>query len=194
MLQIVLICPGSTDYDTQERIQGTLDVPLNEQGNTEVAQVIDGLRQQEIEAVYASACEPAQQTGKAVAKAIDVKFKKLDHMQNLDHGLWQGMRVKDVRNKQPKVYRQWQEQPETVCPPQGETLAEAEQRVRTCLTKLVKRHKNGVIALVVPEPLLSLIRHFVKHDQLGNLWKAANGHGRWEVLRVEPEAVLVNGK
>ncbi len=194
MLQIVLVCPGSTDYDAQERIQGTLDVPLNDQGNTEVAQVINELRRQGIEAVYASPCEPAQQTGKAVAEAIGVKFKKLDRMKNLDHGLWQGMRVKEVRNKQPKVYRQWQEQPETVCPPQGEMLAEAEQRVRACLTKLVKRHKNGVIALVVPEPLLSLVRHFVKHDELGDLWKAANGRGRWEILRVEPEAVLMHGK
>ena len=44
MLQIVLVRPGSTEYDAQERIQGTLDVPLNEQGNTEVAQVIHELR------------------------------------------------------------------------------------------------------------------------------------------------------
>ena len=32
MLQIVLIRPGSTDYDVQQRIQGSLDIPLNEQG------------------------------------------------------------------------------------------------------------------------------------------------------------------
>ena len=37
MVQIVLIRPGSTDYDEQGRIQGTLDIPLNEQGTREVA-------------------------------------------------------------------------------------------------------------------------------------------------------------
>jgi len=111
-------------------------------------------------------------------------------MRNLDHGLWQGMCVNDVRRKQPKVYRQWQEQPETVCPPQGEMLGDVEQRVRTAMTKLLRRHKEGVIAMVVPEPLLSVVRRFVKHEELGDLWKATNGHGRWEVIQLEPEEVL----
>ncbi len=43
-------------------------------------------------------------------------------MQNLNLGLWQGMQVAEVRHKQPKVYRQWQEQPENVCPPDGEMI------------------------------------------------------------------------
>ena len=70
------------------------------------------------------------------------------------------MLVEDVRHKQPKVYRQWQEQPENVCPPEGEMLSEADERVRAALVKLLKRHKEGVIGLVLPEPLLSLARRF----------------------------------
>lgn len=190
MLQIVLIRPGSTDYDRQQRIQGSLDIPLCDEGRSEVAQVIGQLEGRGIETVYAPACQPAQETGKAIAKALGVKLKKLDRMQNLDHGLWQGMLVKDVRHKQPKVYRQWQEQPENVCPPEGEMLSEAEERVRAAITKLLKRHKEGMIALVVPEPLASLVRRFFQHGELGNLWKKTNGHGRWEVLEVEPEQVL----
>ena len=103
MLQIVLIRPGSTDYDRQERIQGTLDIPLDKQGTAEVAQLVDELKETGIETVYAPECQPAQQSARAVAKSLGVKFKKLDRMQNLDHGLWQGMLIKDVRQKQPKV-------------------------------------------------------------------------------------------
>ena len=54
-------------------------------------------------------------------------------MQNLNQGLWQGMLVEDVRHKQPKVYRQWQEQPENVCPPEGEMLEQADERVRAAM-------------------------------------------------------------
>ena len=192
MLQIVLIRPGSTDYDQQQRIQGALDVPLNDQGNSEVAQIIDELGEKEIETLYAPPCEPAQQTGKAIAKGLGVKLKKLDRMQNLDYGLWQGMLVNDVRHKQPKVYRQWQDQPENVCPPEGEMLGQAQDRVRAAITKLLKRHKEGVIGLVVPEPLASLVRRFVQQDELGDLWKVTNGHGQWQVLEIEPEKVLAH--
>ena len=100
------------------------------------------------------------------------------------------MLVEDVRHKQPKVYRQWQEQPENVCPPEGEMLGQADERVRNAIVKLLKRRKEGVIGLVLPEPLLSLARRFITHGALGDLWKAPNGHGRFEVLDVDLDEVL----
>jgi broad specificity phosphatase PhoE len=189
MPKIVLIRPGSTDYDQQRRIQGTLDVPLNDQGNAEVARVIEELSNLKLEAIYTSSCQPALETAEAIARALGVKLKKLDRMQNLDHGLWQGMLIDEVRRKQPKVYRQWQEKPQCICPPEGEMLEEAEQRVRNKMTKLLKRHKDGAIGLVVPEPLASLVRRLVDQSELGDLWKATAEHGQWEVLEVRPDVL-----
>ena len=191
MLKILLIRPGATDYDLQERIQGTLDIPLNEQGMAEAAQAAEQLRDKGLEIIYAPPSEPAKHTAQTIAKTLDIKMRKLGHMENLNHGLWQGMLIEDVHRKQPKVYRQWQEQPENVCPPEGEMLGAADERVRQAMTKLIKRHKEGVIGICVPEPLLSLVRRFIIHSKLGDLWKPTNGHGRVEILQVEPEAVLV---
>jgi broad specificity phosphatase PhoE len=186
MLQIVLVRPGRTDYDVQDRIQGMLDIPLNDEGRTDAAQAAELLRDKEIETVYAPVCEPAHQTAQIIAKALDLKLRKLG-VQNLNLGLWQGMLVGDVRTKQPKVYRQWQEQPETVCPPEGEMLADAEQRVKTALAKLLKKHREGAVAICVPEPLFSLVRRLISHTKLGDLWRPRNGHGPVEFLQVVPE-------
>src|SRR5690242_1712072 len=130
MLRIVLIHPGSTDYDDQGRIQGTLDIPLNEHGTEEVRRMIDDLRSLEIAAIYCGPCQAAVETATSISESLGAKLKQLDTLQNLDQGLWQGMLVEDVKRKQPKVYRGWQEQPSTVCPPEGETLAEAQERVQ----------------------------------------------------------------
>jgi broad specificity phosphatase PhoE len=190
MLRIILIRPGTTDYDTQGRIQGTLDIPLNEQGNLETSRLAEQLRGEGIELIYAPVSEPAHQTGEALAAALEVKLKRLDQMQNLDHGLWQGMLIDDVRRKHPKVYRQWQEQPESVCPPDGEMLSQAEERVRAAVVRLLKRHRDGVIGVVLSEPLASLLRAFVKREGLGDLWKAAAEHAWWEVMEITLEQVL----
>ena len=190
MLQIVLIRPGSTDYDVQERIQGSLDIPLSEQGLAEAAATAEQLRDKGLEVIYAPVAQPPLQTAELIAKALGIKRKKIERLQNLHQGLWEGMLVEDVRRKQPKVYRQWQEQPENVCPPEGEMLAEADGRVHAAVAKLLKRHKEGVIGLVLPEPLRSLARRFVAHCELGDLWKAPNGYGRIEVLAVDPEEIL----
>jgi broad specificity phosphatase PhoE len=190
MLSVILIRPGATDYDEQGRIQGTLDVPLNEQGGVEVARLSEELRDRGIEAIYHSPSEPAHQTAEALAKALGVKLKKLENMQNLNHGLWQGMRIDDLKHKHPKVYRQWMEQPECVCPPEGETLESATARVQAALRKVVKKHREGIIGLVVPEPLARVVRSKLTHSEVGSLWTAPEESSRWEVIDVEPQTVI----
>jgi broad specificity phosphatase PhoE len=190
MLTIVLIRPGSTDYDVHERILGSLDIPLNDRGVAEVAETVKELSDKGLEVIFTPATQPSLQTAEAIAKALEIKLKKIERLENHNQGLWQGMLVEDVRHKQPKVYRQWQEQPENVCPPEGEMLGEADERVRTAIVKLLKRRKEGVIGLVLPEPLLSLARRFLTHEPLGDLWKGPNGHGRFEIHQVDAEEIL----
>lgn len=185
MLRILLIRAGATEYDQQGRIQGTLDIPLSEDGRSQVEALVNELGVQSLDAVYATPCQSAIQTAETIGGPRDLKPKTLDMLKNLDHGLWQGMLVDDVKKKQPKVYRQWLEQPETVCPPRGETIRDVEQRVHSVVAKLIKKHKSeGTIALVVPEPLTSVVRHVLRHEDLGDLWNQADG-APWELIDVE---------
>ena len=161
---------------------------LSRHGADEVAHLAHELSGRGIEAIYTGTCHPTLETATAIAETLDVKLKKLKHMHNLDHGLWQGMLIEEVRRKQPTVYRQWQDQPESIRPPQGETLAEARARVDQALTKILKKHKSGVIGLVLPEPLASLVRAKLTQRELGDLWEAEAEHGGYETLQVEPVA------
>ena len=99
----------------------------------------------------------------------------LDDLRNLDHGLWQGMLIDDVKAKQPKVYRQWQEHPETVCPPDGESIQMVQERLHRALNKIAKKQKTG-----------SLLKHALRDDQLGNLWESPDDQA-WELIDVPAE-------
>jgi probable phosphoglycerate mutase len=190
-MQVILIRAGLTEFERQGRVQGTLDIPLCEDGRREVATMVAQLRSKAIVAVYAGPGQSAEQTAETLGGALGLKTKTLELLQNLDYGLWQGMLVSDVRTKQPKVYRQWQEQPETVCPPQGETIVAAKQRAQAVLAKLAKKHKSGgVVALVAPEPLASIFRNALRGDDLGDLWQTPDGTANWELIDV-PETVVV---
>lgn len=189
MCKLALVLPGATDYDLQGRIQGTLDVPLNERGCEQVDRLVEALRGLEISVVYAAPCARSLQTAERLATALDVKTVVLDQFDNLNQGLWQGMLVDEVRRKQPKVYRQWQEQPDAICPPEGETLEDARGRVRPALQKILKKNRQAVVAVVVPEPLASIVRSELVGAQLGDLWKACADNGRWEMLDPAAQAV-----
>ncbi len=187
MLRIILLRPGSTDFDEQGRIQGTLDVPLSRNGVDQVARSVSELSEIPIEAIYSAPCQAAQQTAQALATDHNLRVKVLDKLQNLNQGLWHGKLIDELKKYQPRVYKQWQENPQSVCPPQGEAFIHAEQRIRQALEKLLRKHRSGVIALVTPEPIASLVRSILTHTELGDLWKAECECGEWELIDVEPK-------
>jgi phosphoserine phosphatase len=155
MSDVVVIRPGCTDFDAQHRIQGTLDLPLNERGEQQVAELVEQLRPLPIEALYTGDCEPARSTAEAIGRELGVEVREVEGLRNLDQGLWQGLPVEDIRRKFPKVYRQWQDEPERICPPEGETVPAAVERIRKALHRPLK--KRGMIGVVASEPLATLI-------------------------------------
>jgi broad specificity phosphatase PhoE len=194
MVQLILVRPGSTDYDLQARIQGTLDIPLNDAGRTEAAATAEKLRAYLPTAIYCCTGSSAEETAAVLGQALNIKPKTLDRLQNINLGLWQGMLVEEVRRKQPKVYKQWQEHPEMVHPPEGEMLSEVLGRTEETLEKLARKHRSGTIVLVVPEPIASVLRHRIEGGELGDLWRAANVC-RIDVLQLEPHlAAAVAGE
>ncbi len=186
MVQLILIRPGTTDYDLEARIQGTLDIPLCEVGRQHAVDAAEKVRPYLPTIVYCAPCRAAEETAEILANSLAIKAKTLDRLQNLNQGLWQGMLIDEVRRKQPKVYKQWQEHPETVRPPQGESLTEAAERVEETLEKVARKNKGGAVVLVVPEPLASLVRQRIEGAEIGDLWRATNGCQQIQVFHLEP--------
>jgi broad specificity phosphatase PhoE len=165
MPDVVLIRPGCTDFDEHNRIQGVLDLPLNHRGQAQVLSLIARLQDVSLDVVYTAPSEPARSTAQAICEQCGSSLKEVDDFRNLNHGLWQGLQVDDVRRKYPKVFKQWQESPETVRLPEGETVAEAVDRIRRGLRKCLKRKRT--IGIVASEPLATMIGCVLRGDRPG---------------------------
>jgi broad specificity phosphatase PhoE len=166
MANVILIRPGSTLYDEENRVQGILDIPLSERGRSEALRLADVLAATEegssLTALYCGPSENAVRTAEILGKALGLRPKRIDEFRNLDQGLWQGLQVDEIKRRNSRLFRQWIEDPRTICPPQGETVEEAIARVRTALKPLCRRHAEEGFGLVVGEPLARLIACFLK--------------------------------
>lgn len=164
MTQVVLIRPGATLYDEQNRIQGVLDIPLSDRGCAEVAALAERLAGLDLAALYCGPGQSAGRTAEVVGRALGVRPRRVDDLRNLDQGLWQGLQIDEVRRRNLKVFRQWMEAPRTVCPPQGECIEDALDRIERALRPLIRRHKGEALGLVVGEPLAQLISGYLRRD------------------------------
>lgn len=156
-LQIVLVKPGVTDFDAQGRITGTLDVPLSDSGIAQAQSVATELAGVEITAVYSGPCLAAQQTAVEITAHSRVRPRVEAKLKNVDMGLWQGRELDELKTNQPRFVRQWLENPEQICPPGGETLMDVRPRVDAFLKRISRKHKSGVVVVVVADPLASEI-------------------------------------
>jgi broad specificity phosphatase PhoE len=154
MYTAYVIRPGETDFDREQRIQGSLDLPMNATGWKQVNDVIHQLRMEPVDVVYTSPSQPSRAAAERIADALGVAVKELPGLANMDQGLWQGMLLEDLKRKHPRVYKQWVESPETVCPPAGETCDVAAVRVEKALKRPIKR--GGNFAVVASEPIATL--------------------------------------
>lgn len=168
---LIVIRSAATDYERQGRVRGSLDLPPCAEGLTEVTAVAEQLAAEPPEAIYTAPTACSIQSGRILGTRCGILAKPVELLANLDLGLWQGKLVSEIRQFQPRLYRQWQDDPWSVAPPEGELLDDARSRVDEALEKLFKRHPSGRIAVVVPAPLDAIVRWLVSAAPLGDLWQ-----------------------
>ena len=181
-LQIILVQAGATELDAQGRISGALDLPMCDEAEERIKRTAAQLSFFTIDLIYAASCDSARQTAKLLSSDRKIKVKISPVLTNLDCGLWHGKRIDEVKQTQPKLFRQWAEMSEAGCPPDGETLADARDRVAQFLKRVKKKHPSGTIAVVAPQPLLSVIRSVLDPETAPQPWTNVSESGKWEAF------------
>lgn len=157
MTTVAVVRPGWTDFDEQHRILGSLELPLNARGVEQTRSLVERLKDLKIdvEAVLSGTTQPAQGTATAIAEAFNLSVRESEELNNLNQGLWQGSSIDDIRRKTPRCFKQWEDAPETICPPEGEPWESAIERVQYALKKPLRKFDSLVI--VASEPLATLV-------------------------------------
>jgi len=180
--RVLLIRPGATEFDDQGRIKGSLDMPMSQRGRRQAEQLVGELAGAPIRTIYTSPCQSARETAELLARGRDVKIKVLDSFRNVDHGLWHGKLIEEVKRNQPRAYRLGQDSPDAFCAPRGEPIAEAKSRVVKSLKKIVRKGREEAIALVITEPLATVVQSLLSGEELTDLWKSETDEAWWRLI------------
>jgi broad specificity phosphatase PhoE len=188
MVEIYVIRPGSTSFDEAGRIKGALDIPLSPLGIQQAETLAETFRTLKLDCLYVGPCSSAQETASRISNRNFCRLKTLDYLKNLDHGLWQGKLMSEVKRLQPTFYRQFQENPMEMCPPNGETVQAVLNRIRSPLLKLLQKHEAGVIGFLAPEPMASVVHFCCAGGRFGDIWKSERDSGTFNSIHLSESA------
>lgn len=176
----------------QQRLQGTLSLPLSETGKEALKKVASLLQLEGVGIIYSSGNESSGPTADYLAELCRLKSRKVTRMHELDCGLWQGLRIKDIKQRYGRAYRLWREDPAAVCPPEGEPVVEAFKRVEASLKAIAKKNKNGTAVAIVAAPVVAaIIECIFLGRSLEDMWLVSDKNE--PVQKILLSDTLVNG-
>jgi broad specificity phosphatase PhoE len=147
--RVFLVEAGPTPWDVEQRISGAVSLPLTAEAIDAVRHLVDSLGN-DIAAVYRHAGDEAcDETAKIIAKKFNLRPRDNPDLQEVNLGLWQGLTQDELRSRFTKAFDQWEENPLTVTPPDGEPLTEAIDRISDALKRILRRNKDLQVAIAL---------------------------------------------
>lgn len=193
MTKIILVRHGETAWTPVNRIQGWLDIELNEKGLRQAERIAKELKRKKIDAIYSSELSRAYETARIIARGHKLKVKKDINLNELNQGKWQGLLVKEARRKYKELYRRWEEEPLSVRPPGGESILDLYERAIHILREIAKKYPKGKVVIVGHKVVNTAIKCYSKGINLSNVWKLLPKEASWEEIEI-PKNKMWNAK
>ena len=105
--RVVLWRHGQTDLNIAGRIQGSLDVPLNDSGRSQAQAAAAVLAEYSPSLVVSSPLARAHSTAQALAHSLDLDVAVDDRLVERDFGRWEGLDRDAIRSGWPEQFATW---------------------------------------------------------------------------------------
>jgi len=148
MVEVILVRHGETDLNAGEIFRGRVDVDLNEEGMKQAELLGDYLGGEKIDLVYSSPLKRAVKTAEAIARPHNLEVNVVENLIDFNYGEWQGIPLREIREKYGELYRDWEDTPEQVRVPGGESLEDVRRRTLPFIEDAVMRFGEGKIVFV----------------------------------------------
>jgi probable phosphoglycerate mutase len=157
--RILAIRHGETAWNVDTRVQGHLDIPLNDVGLRQAQHLARSLVQRDaIDAIYASDLSRAHTTANAIAQAMGKTVNTHAGLRERHFGAFQGRTFAEIEVELPDHAWHWRKRtPDWTPPDGGESLLVLRDRIVATVNELAVRHPGQQIVLVAHGGVLDIL-------------------------------------
>jgi broad specificity phosphatase PhoE len=165
----VLIPWGETTWGADGRIVSRTPLPLTSAGREQSTSWGDMLASLGVKVLYSSEEQAAEETARILTEKCGARHRTRSALAEVDAGLWTGLTHGELKRRDGKIYKRWYDDPTSVCPPEGEDLASASQRLGETLAEVVRKHGEGSAAVVVGPTAFAVTRCRIEAVELAKM-------------------------
>ena len=148
-MKIIIVRHGETNWNKHGKLQGIRDIPVSKIGLHQAKLLANRLDSIKIDAIYTSKLKRSMKTAQEIQRFHKhAKIAKLKELNEMSWGIWEGMRMEDVRRKYHDLYEKRKEDRFSYKIPKGESPLILKRRLHKIVDRLEKQHKNQNILIV----------------------------------------------
>mgnify|MGYP000244700882 CR=1 FL=1 len=158
MTRIILVRHGETDWNVQHKIQGSTDIPLNENGETQAMRAAARLAQIPISAIYASDYSRAARTAQLIhEKHPGVPLILDEDLRERSWGRLEGLTWQDIERRHAAEIKGITSGSLDYAPPDGESKKTVINRANRFLGRVIRKHPDATVVVVTHGGVAGLI-------------------------------------
>ncbi len=148
--RIIAVRHGETAWNVETRIQGQLDIGLNDKGRWQAQRAAGALAEESLAAVYSSDLSRASATAQAIADQASQPLQVQMHtgLRERAFGKFEGQTYAGIAEQWPEEARLWRIRDPDFAPPGGESPLQVLARVARTVDDIAARHLGQQIVLV----------------------------------------------
>ncbi|MET0382787.1 MAG: histidine phosphatase family protein [Burkholderiaceae bacterium] len=146
--QLIAVRHGETAWNVESRLQGQLDIPLNDRGREQARHTAHALSDARPDIVVSSDLARAQATAQAIASANQVPLMLDAGLRERSFGSFQGLTHAEVAARWPEQSTRWKSRDPDFSPGGGESLRVFYARCVEATLRIVQAHAGRTIVLV----------------------------------------------
>ena len=146
--RILAIRHGETAWNVDTRIQGHLNIPLNDIGHWQAERLGQALAGEEIAAIYASDLSRAHETALYVGRATGVPVVAELGLRERGFGDFEGRTFAEIEVSLPEQADLWRKRDPSFAPSGGESLLQVQERVLATVNRLAGQHPGELVVMV----------------------------------------------
>lgn len=155
--RICFVRHGETDWNAEKRIQGQIDIPLNEMGRAQALATAFGLAHHHFAAAYASDLGRAWQTAAAAGERLGLDIQPAPGLRERNYGIFQGLTAAEGTEKHPEAHARYAARDPDYDFENGESLRGFGARVVAAVENMVRHHAGQTILAVSHGGVLDII-------------------------------------
>ena len=182
--RIYLIRHGETNWNKEGRFQGQIDIPLNDNGRDQARKTYEYLKDISFNKAFSSSMHRPYETAQIILQNNnELKIKKIDELVEISHGLWEGKLEVEIREKWPILLKNWQDKPEIVIMPEGESIKDVSERSILAFDKIcLSQEDNDTTLLVAHDAVNKTLICNMLGINYSNIWMIKQGNGGITVI------------